>query len=267
MEEGNKNPMTEIPNHNTDHRPPASDNRPLSLRAPRLSTPVRITEQVWPEGTVPMVTVFCITYNHVSFIRDAIEGFLMQETTFPVEIFIHDDASTDGTTGIIEEYVEKYPKLFLTALQTENQYSKSGFNFFAEYLLKQRSEFIALCEGDDYWISPSKIQRQVEKLMENYSVSFCFHNTLTIDETRIAKGEICPKHKSLFHSLDELFLNNFIHTSSMLFRRSKFSGFPECLNKSPMGDWPLCILLAEKGPFLYLDKITDLQTLVRILKI
>ena len=247
--------MTKIPNQNADHRPLASDNRPPSLRAPHLPTPVRITEQVWPEGTVSMVTVFCITYNHVSFIRDAIEGFLMQETTFPVEIFIHDDASTDGTTGIIEEYVEKYPKLFLTALQTENQYSKSGFNFFAEYLLKQRSEFIALCEGDDYWISPSKIQRQVEKLMENYSVSFCFHNTLIIDETRIAKGEICPKNKSLFHSLDELFLNNFIHTSSMLFRRSKLSGFPECLNNSPIGDWPLCILLAEKGPFLYLDKI------------
>jgi glycosyltransferase involved in cell wall biosynthesis len=226
----------------------------IQIKRPRLEKPVRITEQVWPEGMVPVVSICCITYQHVNFIRDALEGFFMQETTFPVEIIIRDDASTDGTAEIVREYQEKYPQLIRSILHTENQWYE-GKRAFPEVFAMARGEFIALCEGDDYWISPSKIQSQVGQMKKKPDASFCFHNTLTIDESRIAKGEICPKDKSLLHSLDELFLNNFIHTSSILFRRSKFSGFPECLKNSPMGDWPLCILLAEKGPFLYLDKI------------
>ena len=131
MEEGNENPMTEIPNQNTDHRPPASD-----LSHPKsgsLSAPVRITGQVWPEGMVPVVSICCITYQHVNFIREAVEGFLMQETTFPVEIIIRDDASTDGTAEIVREYQEKYPQLIRTILHTENQSSK-GKIAFPEYL-------------------------------------------------------------------------------------------------------------------------------------
>ena len=88
----------------------------------RLPHPVRITEQVWPEGTVPVVSIFCITYNHEKFIREAIEGFLMQETTFPVEIFIHDDASSDATAQIVKDYAAKFSQLFKMVLQTENQY-------------------------------------------------------------------------------------------------------------------------------------------------
>lgn len=211
-------------------------------------------EQVWPDGTTPLVSIFCITYNHVNFIRDAIEGFLMQETTFPVEIFVHDDASTDGTADIVREYSEKYHKLFWTLMQTENQYSKNRGVFF-NLLQKQRGEFIAICEGDDYWTSSRKIQKQFEQMQKNPTASFCFHNTHIIDNLGNLSGEIRPYNGSFLHSISELFLNNFIHTSSILFRRSKFLGIPESLKNSPMGDWPLCILLAENGPFLYLDEI------------
>jgi hypothetical protein len=83
-----------------------SSAEPLKFKI--LQKPVRIIEQVWAEGTVPLVSIWCITYNHANFIRDAIQGFLMQKTTFPVEIFIHDDASTDGTAEIIQEYSNKY---------------------------------------------------------------------------------------------------------------------------------------------------------------
>ena len=89
-----------------------------------LAKPLRITEHNWPEGTVPLVSITCITYNHVNFIRDAIEGFLMQETTFPVEILIHDDASNDGTAEIVREYDARYPQLIKAIYQTENQYSR-----------------------------------------------------------------------------------------------------------------------------------------------
>ena len=141
--------------------PSSAISHPLSTGggAKRLPTPVKITEQSWPEGTVPVVTIRCITYNHAKFIRDAIEGFLMQETTFPVEILIHDDASTDGTADIIREYAAKYPQVFHTVFQTENQYSK-GSEAWARVREHVgglvRGEFIALCEGDDYWTSAEK---------------------------------------------------------------------------------------------------------------
>jgi glycosyltransferase involved in cell wall biosynthesis len=149
---------------------------------PRLEKPVRITEQVWPEGTLPVVSIWCITYNHANFIRDAIEGFLIQETTFPVEIFIHDDASADGTAQIVKEYAEKYPELLRTVLQKENQWSKGNAKVLFEYLVLQRGQFTALCEGDDRWTDAKKLQIQVDYLESRHSVAGCFHRTRLIDE-------------------------------------------------------------------------------------
>ena len=220
-----------------------------------LNKPVRITEQVWPEGTVPMVTIFCITYNHVHFIRNAIEGFLMQETTFPVEILIHDDASTDGTDQILTEYAKKYPKLFRTILQKENQYNKEHFKFFFNYLSEQNSEFTALCEGDDYWTDRSKIQKQVYLLKCNPTTSFCFHITPIINYNGIVENQLKPKNSYLIHTIDELLGNNFIHTSSIVYRNKHAKKFPNWIFSTPMGDWPLCIHLAEKGNFLYINEV------------
>jgi glycosyltransferase involved in cell wall biosynthesis len=153
----------------------------IQIKRPRLEKPVRITEQVWPEGTVPVVSICCITYQHVNFIRDAIEGFLMQETTFPVEILIHDDASTDGTAEIVVEYQEKYPQLFRTVLQKENQWSKRNRQPFVEFKAMARGEFIALCEGDDYWTCKEKLQMQVFYLEINEKYSACFHTVYRDD--------------------------------------------------------------------------------------
>ena len=99
----------------------------------------------------PLVSICCLTYNHAPYIRDAIEGFLMQKTNFPVEILIHDDASTDGTADIIREYETRYPDIIKPIYQTENQYSK-GVKISREYQFSRaRGKYIALCEGDDYW--------------------------------------------------------------------------------------------------------------------
>jgi glycosyltransferase involved in cell wall biosynthesis len=145
---------------------------------PRLKKPVRITEQVWPEGTVPVVTIRCITYNHAKFIREAIEGFLMQETTFPVEILVHDDASTDETAEIISDYEEMYPQLFCTVLQSENQWSQGKW---PRDLLNSmtRGEFVALCEGDDYWTDPLKLQKQADYLRTHPGVRLLCTRYLT----------------------------------------------------------------------------------------
>ena len=129
-----------------------------------LPEPVPITEQNWSEDTVPLVSICCTAYNHEKFIRECLDGFLMQKTTFPVEILIHDDASTDGTADIIREYEAQYSQIIKPIYQTENQYSKGvqlsqTFNY-----PRSKGKYIALCEGDDYWTDPLKLQKQVDFL-------------------------------------------------------------------------------------------------------
>lgn len=115
----------------------------------------------------PLVSICCTTYNHGKFIQDAIEGFLMQKTNFPIEIIIHDDASTDNTATIVKQYAEKHPGLIITILQTINQYSQ-GIKPWPNFVFpKARGKYIALCEGDDYWTDPLKLQKQVDFLEGN----------------------------------------------------------------------------------------------------
>jgi glycosyltransferase involved in cell wall biosynthesis len=101
----------------------------------------------------PLVSICCITYNHEPYIRDAIEGFLMQKTDFPVEILIFDDASQDRTQEIIKEYASKNENI-ITFLQTENQWSKGKDGLIDWLFPSAKGKYIALCEGDDYWIDP-----------------------------------------------------------------------------------------------------------------
>ena len=109
-----------------------------------------------PYELTPKVSICCTTFNHEEYIEDAINGFLLQETDFEYEILIHDDASQDQTVRILEEYRVKFPEKIQLILQTENKYSK-GFKVGKEYLWpKARGEYIALCEGDDYWSDKKK---------------------------------------------------------------------------------------------------------------
>lgn len=124
--------------------------------------------------TDPVVSVRCITYNHAPYIEDAIKGFLIQETDFPFEVWIHDDASTDGTREIVEHYQKCYPKIIKTILQDVNQYSQG--NKPGQFLNPVCSgKYYALCEGDDFWISPEKLSKQVAIMEENPEVDMCFH--------------------------------------------------------------------------------------------
>ena len=129
---------------------------------------------------MPLVTIRCITYNHANFIRDAIEGFLMQETTFPVEILIHDDASTNGTADIVREYEAQYPHLIKPIYQTVNPCLPGNK---ASHFLRplQRDKYIALCEGSNYWTYAKKLQIQRAILKPLLSV-IPGHDAFIVDE-------------------------------------------------------------------------------------
>ena len=159
-----------------------------------LPEPITITEQVWPEGMIPLVSTITTAYNHEPYIRECIEGFLMQKTTFPVELIIHDDASTDKTADIIREYEAKYPNLIKPIYQIENQYSQN-VDIYNEFLYpRSKGKYVALCEGDDYWIDPLKLQKQVDFLEANPEYVLTCHRYKVLDhENNIWSGDNADK--------------------------------------------------------------------------
>ena len=129
------------------------------------------------DQTACKVSVVCTAYNHEPYIRQTLEGFVSQETDFPFEVLINDDASTDGTADVIREYAEKYPEIIRPFLQEKNLYSQ-GINMYDAVLYPAaRGEYIAACEGDDCWTDPHKLQLQVDFLETHPDYSACVHNS------------------------------------------------------------------------------------------
>lgn len=127
----------------------------------------------------PLVSICCITFNHAPYLKECLDGFVMQQTNFKYEVIIHDDASTDGTQEIIKEYTQKYPDIFKPILQTENQYSKGVKRILATFCYpKAKGKYIALCEGDDYWTDPLKLQKQVDFLEAHPDIVYTCHRYL-----------------------------------------------------------------------------------------
>lgn len=123
---------------------------------------------------MPKVSVLCNTYNHEAYIAQCLDGFLAQETTFDVEYLIHDDASTDNTVAILKDYDQRYPGKFKLWLETENQFSK-GVGIIDLNMSRASGEYIAVCDGDDYWCDPHKLQRQVDYLDAHPECSLTVH--------------------------------------------------------------------------------------------
>jgi len=121
----------------------------------------------------PLLTIKCITYNHEPFIRDALNGFLMQKTDFPFRIVVHDDASTDGTREVVEQYAAAFPNVIRAVLQERNLYSRGiNRNSCIDPLIA--GQYVAICEGDDYWIDGQKLQMQVDFLENHQAYAFCW---------------------------------------------------------------------------------------------
>jgi glycosyltransferase involved in cell wall biosynthesis len=152
-----------------------------------LDAPVGITEHDWREQTTPLICVRVMAYNHEAYIRDSIEGILKQKTTFRVRIVIHDDASTDKTVSIIREYEEQYPALIKVVYQPENTYRhKDKLERRKALLDLMIGKYVAICEGDDYWTNPLKLQKQVDFLEQHPEYSMAAGGVIKKNE---ATGE------------------------------------------------------------------------------
>lgn len=222
-----------------------------------LPEPILITEQVWPEGTLPLVHTRTMTYMHENFIRDCIEGILMQRTTFPVQVLIHDDASTDKTAEIVREYHSKYPNLIKAYYQTENSYSKKDKHERRSTFWSWRiGKYEAVCEGDDYWADPHKLQKQADFLEANADYVLCYHDAVIIDERgQVVKNSLVANKYKRNLSADELKKHsNVIPTASVCYRNNTVERPPEIFNV-PAGDTFFYSILGLYGKAGYLAEI------------
>jgi len=183
-------------------------------------------------SSAPIISIICNTYNHSRFIRTALEGFLMQKCTYPIEVLIHDDASTDGTQDIIRNYEREYPTLILPIYQKENMYSKGIKPTQRFQRPRAKGKYLAICEGDDYWTDPLKLQKQVDFLEAHPEYVICYHNAIVVDENDvlISPSKLPLNEQRDFSSIELKKGRCFILTMSCVFRNVPFKACPEASN-------------------------------------
>ncbi len=193
-----------------------------------------------------VLSICCVTYNHEKYIRQCLDGFAMQKTNFAFEVLVHEDASTDGTAAILRAYEEEHPELFRVVYQTENQFLKQ--NTLVNILFPMaKGKYIALCEGDDYWTDPYKLQKQVDILEADPHLSACYHNTMVVNEMEGSKYLFRDSLKPLFTTEDTFSEYVLFHTSSLVLRVDAFINAP-LMGQVVSGDMALISILSSFGP-------------------
>ena len=210
------------------------------------------------EGSPIVVSIRCCTYNHAPYIRQCLEGFVMQKTNFRFEAIVHDDASMDGTADIIREYAAKYPDIIKPIYERENQYSKFDGSLRRIMNAHMHGKYVALCEGDDYWIDPLKLQKQVDFLEANPEYGLVYTKSVVYYQRsgRFSKpfgGEL-PNTFSAFLS------ENRVPTQSVMYKRSLYVEYELDIGYHPewrMGDYPIYLWFTVKSKVYFLPEVTS----------
>jgi glycosyltransferase involved in cell wall biosynthesis len=199
------------------------------------------------------LSVQMVTFNHEAFIAKALDSVLMQRTNFEYEIVIGEDCSTDNTRNILLDYQKRYPHKFKLILNEKNMGMHKNGN---QALEACEGEYVAILEGDDYWMSPDKLQKQVDFLDNNPECIICFHNAMMLynDNSHESHAYCSPKQKEFSSIEDLLIMGNFMPSCSKMFRK-KYIEIPDWIYSLKMGDWPIDILLARHGSIGYIDEI------------
>jgi|26BtaG_2_1085354.scaffolds.fasta_scaffold00518_6 glycosyltransferase involved in cell wall biosynthesis len=206
----------------------------------------------------PLVSICCITYNHGLYIKQCLDGFLTQKTSFDYEILIHDDASTDNTANIIKEYEKIYPNIIKPIYQTENQYSKgvrpiNKFNF-----LRAKGKYIAMCEGDDYWTYSYKLQKQFDFLEQNPEFGgVSTNNRIFYQKENFFEDSVFEEEKITF---EDLCSSNKINSQTALFKKDLVQNL-DWMQGLKIGDWALHLMVTSQQPYY---RLADITTVYRI---
>lgn len=215
-------------------------------------------------GNEILVSVLCLTYNQVRYVRDCLNGFVSQKTNFAFEVIVHDDASTDGTKEIIQEYAIKYPSIIKPILETDNQYSKVGFGGIKKIVKPYlKGKYIAFCEGDDYWTDSLKLQKQLQIFRENELVDLVFTNIdYLYEETgKCISRFLTTNGRRVSNSFsDHLFNTNFIAPCTWMYK-SEFLLVDD--KKYVDASFVTALEIFANGNVYFLDEVTAVYRCVK----
>lgn len=209
-----------------------------------------------------LVSIRCLVYNHEPYLRQCLDGFVMQKTNFRFEAIVHDDASTDGSAAIIREYAEKYPDIIKPIYETENQYSKHDGSLRRIVNSACKGKYIALCEGDDYWIDPLKLQKQADFLETHHDYILCGTNGLVLWDN----GTNAPEYFHRNFTSRELMPEDVIGkwpfpTASLMYRRELFALLDSFKCRTYNGDIRIILVALANGRIWSLADVTTVYRL------
>ena len=200
------------------------------------------------------VSVEVLTYNHSNYIRQCLDSVIMQKTKFEFEILVYDDASTDGNQDIIQEYLDRYPDLVKDFRQRDNQFSKGKLKEAILNMMQKhaKGKYVALCEGDDYWTDPNKLQKQYDFMEGHSDYSVCMHRARVIGDDGKAVGKFLGPRGIDRDVTFEDDLLRFYATASKFFRREYYENIPSFYYIGPAEDYPMMIILLVNGKGYYM---------------
>ncbi|EMT6383357.1 glycosyltransferase [Providencia rettgeri] len=203
------------------------------------------------------ISCVCIVFNHELYIRDTIDSILAQKSEHKFEVIIHDDCSTDSTKSILLEYKNRFPNIIKLILQKENQHSK-GYQIMPFISPFVEGDFVAVCEGDDYWIRDDKIKKQFDLLNNDSKVNICFSACKSISSDNVERTISYHGDNELLFSTEQVMEGGgeFMPTASLMLRSEIIKNLPEWFSHAPVGDYFIQIISSVSNGALYLPEVT-----------
>lgn len=206
-----------------------------------------------------IVAIKCAVYNHEPYLRQCLDGFVMQKTNFKFVAIVHDDASTDKSAEIIKEYAEKYPEIIKPIYEIENQYSKRNGSLrkvMESAIFATGCKYIAICEGDDYWVDPFKLQKQVDVLESSEYIGLVYSKVQYFYQS---KNKFKEEFGQEYNDYSSLLRKNCIPTLTAVLRTDLYKKYIEEIQPSTkgwkMGDYPMWLWFAQNSKLYFLNEI------------